>query len=161
MADLARDPKNASTYLEIYKTLNPGATKAPLTTAQQTSAMSIRDAAGSIQNYVQQLDQAQQAGVTGFGTGPLNAFLGKTGLGGSNESLAYSIESNRTDLATQLAKATTNGKPSSNQINQWKESLPSIQDSPLSVQNKLNLLMENLNVYYNSATTPIGVASGQ
>jgi hypothetical protein len=159
--DILNDPKNTSTYLEAYKTFNPGSTKAPLTTAQTTEAMGIQNAVGGINNYIKDLQSAQKAGVTGYGTGPLASFMGKVGIGGQNESQAYALDTTKVDLATQLARAIGGGKATSTQIKQWEDSMPSIQDSPSDVEQKLNILMSNLNTYYNNATTPIGVASGQ
>jgi len=155
-ADITRDPKNASTYMQIYKLYNPDVTKAPLSATQTTSAMGIRDAAGGIQNYVQGIQALQKSGHAGYGTGAVNSILGRMGIGADN-SQVYALDSQKVDLATQLAKATTNGKPSAQMIKQWEESLPSVNDPASVVQDKLNSLATNLDTYYTSATTPISV----
>lgn len=153
--EITADPKNASVYKEIYdEAQKQVAASAPqkLNATEAKNLTNIQNATAALHNYVQGLNSLSDS-TRGAGVGQLSALLGKIGLGGANATTAAQLESNKEELAIQLAQAMNNGnKPQGAQIEQIKNMLPSVNDPKALAARKIDQLSTNLSDYLNIAS---------
>ncbi len=118
IADIQRDPKNASTYETLYKDLLAQDAGPKATAAQTASAQAITDGYAALSSAITQL---QGMG----GTGPQNLPGEIPLIGGLLNKNVSAYERTRIDLATSLAKALTgrSAVPKS-MVDQYMNSIP-------------------------------------
>lgn len=154
-AEIQADPKNATTYKEIYDEVQKQvAASAPqkLNATEAKNLTNIQNATAALNHYVQGLNSLSDS-TRGAGVGQLSALLGKVGLGGANGNTAAQLESNKEELAIQLAQAMNNGnKPQGAQIEEIKKMLPSVGDPKALAARKIDQLSANLSDYLGIAT---------
>lgn len=154
MADVQNDPSKASTYLDLYKALNPGG--GALSSTEQSNVDNLRSAASSLQTYMQQVQAAGQVGPGKAqaesalaGVPILNKLVGQQGAD------IRGIEATRVDMASQLAKALTgSSRPAASVIQQWAASIPNVTDTPEVAQQKYQNLIEQIQNRLQVASTP-------
>lgn len=144
LRDIQRDPKNTSTYLNIYKAAQSDMTavqkqQPKLSAAQQTRKDVLASALGSLDTVGQTLPES--GGAKG-----LRGEVGKIPWAGKffdPQGAAYT--NTKIELATQLAKAITGGsRAPESVINRYLHSLPDINDTPAYAQAKLDKLRQEL-----------------
>lgn len=154
LADIEADPSKSSTYMSLYKMLNPGGGN--LSTSEQNSVDNLRSAATSLQTYMQQVQKAGQVGPgaaqvegTLAGLPVLNRLVGQQGAD------IRGIEATRTDLASTLAKALTgSSRPAASVIQQWAASIPNVTDTPAVAQQKYQNLLQQIQSRLSVAQVP-------
>lgn len=159
---IAADPTHASDYESLYKTLN-ASNGSTLDTTQKKELNSGEAAIGVLQNLGQQIQQLQQQGVAGNRvSGDIASLAGRLPLvAPKNAQAAVGYEKTLADTASQIATVLAGGKPSQSLINQIKESLPSLQDNPGTVQTKLNKLVSSVETVMRAqAMSPDQIATG-
>lgn len=133
--------KNISSLISLYNTFGkPDATQS---TAEKNTVDSLNSALATLGTYNDQLNSS--GGGRGVAGGDVQNFLGKFGLGGSSASDVRAIESQKTDVATSIAKALTGGKPSSTQIKSWEDAIPNVTDSPAVAKQKMANITASIN----------------
>lgn len=161
--DIERDPAHASTYEALYKIINPTPTASSLTnlTTQQKNQLSgSQNAIAALQGYTQQIQQLAGS-MTGPLAGTLGTTLGKYGLGGSEAANAYALEQSAADVATQIAGGLSpTGRAAQGLINQVKESLPKVTDTPQVAQDKTTQLVARLQAVMQTEATPLSTYVG-
>ncbi len=137
-ADIQRDPKNASTYMDIYKTFNSASAAPKATAAQIASAQAITDGYAALNSASDQL-----AGMGG--TGPKNAGGKLPLIGGYINSNVAAYEKTRIDLATALAKALTGRSAVPHSlITQYMNSIPDATTPPAQAAQQMANLQNQL-----------------
>lgn len=129
-----------------------------LSSAQQTNLDGLNQASATLGTYFQQLQAA--GGGQNVAVGPLQSLLGTVGLGGPQAEQARAVDQTRIDVATTLAKALSgNSRPAQSQIDQWKDSLPGLNDPPgvaqQKLQNILSLIQTRAQVYQGSGSNSL------
>lgn len=153
LADIQKDPKNASTYETLYKDLNASNPATALTTNQKNTISGLQAAVGSLTPYAQQLQGITNAGPAG---GRVESVLGKLGLGGANAASIAALDSSRTEIATQIAKALTGSKPAASIIKSWEDTIPNVND-PVATRNaKWEQFAQRLQGELEQAQQPVG-----
>lgn len=133
--------KNVSSLISLYNTF--GKPQDTQSTAEKNSVDNLKGALSTLSTYSDQLDAS--GGGRGQIGGRVENLLGKFGAGGSTGSQVRAIESQKTDVATTIAKALTNGKPASTQIKSWEDALPNVTDSPAVAKQKLQNITDSIN----------------
>lgn len=161
--DIERDPTHASTYEALYKIINPAPSASSLsnlTTQQKNQLTGSQNAIAALQGYTQQIQQLAGK-MTGPLGGTLGTTLGKYGLGGSEAANAYALEQSAADVATQIAGGLSpTGRAAQGLINQVKESLPKITDSPQVAQDKTTQLIARMQAVMQTESTPLSTYVG-
>ena len=161
--DIERDPAHASTYEALYKIVNPAPTASSLsnlTTQQKNQLTGSQNAIAALQGYTQQIQQLAGK-MTGPLGGALGTTLGKYGLGGSEAQNAYALQQSAADVATQIAGGLSpTGRAAQGLINQVKESLPKVTDSPQVAQDKTTQLIARLQAVMQTEATPLSTYVG-
>ncbi len=126
-ADVARDPAHMADYEALYKNIHAAEAPPALTAGQKTTIAGIQSAVGSLAPYAKQLEASGSPGSIGGG---IESFMG--GLPGASAQNAniHGLDKSRVEIATQIAKALTNGKPSAQLIKEWENAIPSVTDTP-------------------------------
>jgi hypothetical protein len=142
-ADIARDPKNASTYMALYKMINPSTS----TNTIKPSAQQY-DYATSGMNSLQQLQQmiSQDPGVVGRTAVPgQNAPL----LGGfvRNAAGTGQYQSEAQNLIDDLARARTGAAITKQEMAQYQAFLPQAGDNEQTIQRKFAVLQQAFQPY--------------
>jgi hypothetical protein len=159
-ADVAADPTHASIYEDYYKFLQTQDAGPKLSATQQKNVTNLRDATVALSTYVQGLNSLSSS-TRGVGVGSLSALLGKFGLGGADATTAARLESQKEELAVQLATAINNGtKPQAAVIAGIKGQLPSVGDPKSLADQKIDSLTENLQGYLGIGTGAQGTYTG-
>lgn len=117
--------KNITALTSLYNTF--GKTADTQSTTEKNTVDSLNSALATLGTYNDQLNAS--GGGRGVVGGNTENILGKYGLGGSSASNVRAIESQKTDVATSIAKALTGGKPSSAQIKSWENAIPNVTDT--------------------------------
>lgn len=152
LQDIARDPKNTSTYLAINKAADAAATAQD---TQNGGSAQQQKAVYGVQNAMQTLDNVQkQFGAAGGGQGALAGRIANLGSKVNINSNLAAYNSLKTDAALQLAVglfgATAGRSPQI--IGYIRNSLPDAQDSPAVANQKINDLRQRLlSVYGDTA----------
>lgn len=140
MYDIQRDPKNASTYMSLYKTISD-VNLAQQKASQSSSATATQSQAkDSILGALGLLDSAENNLVSSGGAkGPVLGELGTIPKAGQYlNPQGYSYHNTRVEIATALAKALSgNSRPAQQMINMYLDSLPDVTDTPRVAQLKL------------------------
>lgn len=161
--DIERDPAHASTYEALYKIINPptpASSLSNLTTQQKNQLAGSQNAIAALQGYLQQI-QGLAGSMTGPLAGTLGTTLGKYGLGGSEAANAYALQQSAADVATQIAGGLSpTGRAAQGLINQVKESLPKVTDSPAVAQDKATQLVARLQAVMQTEATPLSTYVG-
>lgn len=135
MADIKRDPKNASTYLTLYKTFNPdnGAPKPLSTTAKQQNAL-VSTGYNAIQN-LKDMIQKDPSLIAKTGVPGRNVLgIGNRMLGlGQYEAMAQ-------QAIDSVARLRTGAAMTPSEETFYRRMVPQAGDSPGTVQQKLNEL---------------------
>lgn len=158
VAAIASDPQNATTYEDLYKTLNTGTSAtAGLDTTQQKEVAASESAINRIQQYGSQIDQLTGGSNGNVATGTLSTLLGKYDpLASDSDKQAASLKSSQRDVAIQLATALSGGtKPSAASVNEIEGSLPSVNDSAQEREDKINAIVSGLQENLKTYATPV------
>lgn len=146
LSDISRDPKNANTYMSIYKMVNPnaGASTAP-SAAEQKNNLALSVASSGLKS----INQAYQFAGGGQGATGLVTHIPVVGQyvagGNYDPQKAAAFNQTRIEVATQLATALTgSSRPAEQVIEYYLHSLPNIQDRPEVAQYKLEILQNEL-----------------
>lgn len=143
--------KNISSLVSLYNTF--GKPEETQSTTEKNSVDNLNGALATLDTYSQQLDAS--GGGRGKVGGAVENLLGKFGQGGSTAAQVRAIESQKTDVATAIAKALTNGKPASSQIKSWEDALPNVTDSSAVANQKL----QNITASINAKLQTLGAAT--
>lgn len=143
--------KNISSLLSVYNTF--GKPEETQSTTEKNSVDNLNGALATLDTYSQQLNAS--GGGRGKVGGAVENLLGKFGQGGSTAAQVRAIESQKTDVATAIAKALTNGKPASSQIKSWEDALPNVTDSSAVAKQKL----QNITASINAKLQTLGTAT--
>lgn len=158
IADMERDPKNATYYQNLYKAVNPNG---DLSTNQKNEAAGAQKALSQLGDYANQLTAA------GGGKGPVGGYLenllGEFGVGAGNQA-AHALSSQRTDVASAVAASLSpRGTAQASITKMIADSLPTIGDTKAVAEDKMNQLTQRIkDGYYTSLqsiTDPTTVTS--
>lgn len=132
MADIQRDPKNASTYMALYKELKPESAKAPKPLSAEASkqvagAKSGLAAIATLANTLSKdPDVAKKNAVGGLLGG-----LGR-GIAGTQQ-----YESARQEIIDAISRSRSGAALTKSEMDNYKRALPSATDSPGAIKAKL------------------------
>jgi hypothetical protein len=136
--------KHVSELLSLYNAFGKPSTAAnKLSTTEQNTVDSLNSALATLGTYNDQLNAS--GGGRGSLGGNAENVLGKFGLGGTSGKNVRAIESQKTDVATSIAKALTGGKPSSAQIKSWEDAIPNVTDTPAVAKQKMQNITDSIN----------------
>lgn len=164
--DIERDPKNASTYESLYTLLNPKppASETSLDATQQKEVTGGESAIALLQQYNDQIDSLTGGANGNIATGKISTLLGHYlpgALSTSAEKQAYSLESNKRDIAIQIATAISGGtKPSAQSVENIEGGLPSVNDPAQVRQDKVNNIVDRLKNTLQIYATPVSQLAG-
>lgn len=133
--------KNISSLISLYNTFGKAADTQ--STTEKNTTDNLNGALSTLSTYADQLNAA--GGGKGKFVGTAENVLGKFGLGGNDAAQVRAIESQKTDVATAIAKALTNGKPAASQIKSWTDALPNVTDSAAVAKQKLANITASIN----------------
>lgn len=133
--DINNDPKNASNYISLFKTLQPSNTTSA---ADQATVSSLKDASSYVDTAEQEL------AALGGSKGPVSGKEADIPLVGQYlQPGAAAYNKTKVDVATAIAKALTGSKPAATIVKAYMESLPSVTDTPdVAAQKIANIRLE-------------------
>jgi hypothetical protein len=139
LMDIQRDPKNANTYLSIYKTSEASTAPAKTNAAQQKNDLDLSIAHSGLSSIA----QAYQFAGGGKGAPGIATHIPIAGQYLAPKAAAYN--QTKIEVATQLAKALTgSSRPAESVIMYYLHSLPNVEDRPTVAQDKLKILNNEL-----------------
>lgn len=136
MADIQANPKQASTFMSLYKLLNPD-------TGMSASQKASMQKAGGAINALNQLESlySEAGGGQGRASGIFSSLLGKAGVGNTESVNAFNQI--RASLAAPIARAMgESGVLTDRDREVYANMLPSINDRPEEARRKLQAVQE-------------------
>lgn len=161
---ISEDPKNASVYEDLYKTLNANtSTSDNLDATQQKEVTAGEAAINGIQQYADQISQLTSGSNGNIATGTVSTLLGKYDpLASSSQKQAAALQSNKREVAIQIATSLSGGtKPSAQSVAEIENSLPDVNQSAQENQDKVNDFISRMQNNIKTYATPVSqIVSG-